>query len=47
MKTAVMWAMYGTGFTFLMTTLGAGLVFFVRKTDNSTTQRVFLGLPPE
>ena len=43
MKTAVMWAMYGTGFTFLMTTLGAGLVFFVRKTDNSTTQRVFLG----
>ncbi|MCJ7855787.1 ZIP family metal transporter [Lachnospiraceae bacterium NSJ-143] len=43
MKTAVLWAAYGTGFTFLMTTLGAALVFFFKKTVNNTFERVFLG----
>ena len=33
----------GTGFTFLMTTLGAGLVFFFRKQFSAGLQRVFLG----
>ncbi|KAA3384819.1 ZIP family metal transporter, partial [Akkermansia muciniphila] len=27
----VLWAAGGTGFTFLMTTLGAAVVFFFRK----------------
>lgn len=39
----VLWASVGTGFTFLMTTLGAALVFFFRKTVSATVQRVFLG----
>ena len=40
---AVLWAAAGTGFTFLMTTLGAAMVFFFRKTVNAGIQRVFLG----
>ena len=40
---SVLWAARGTGFTFLMTTLGAAMVFFFRKADNVTIQRVFLG----
>ena len=43
MYTAVLWAAAGTGFTFLMTTLGAGLVFFFRKQFSAGLQRVFLG----
>ena len=43
MTTAVIWAACGTGFTFLMTTLGASLVFFFRKSLNNTFERVFLG----
>ncbi len=43
MKTAVIWAAYGTGFTFLMTTLGAALVFFLKKTVGNTFERVILG----
>ena len=43
MHTAVLWAAAGTGFTFLMTTLGAGLVFFLRKQFSAGLQRVFLG----
>ena len=43
MHTAVLWAAAGTGFTFLMTTLGAGLVFFFRKQFSAGLQRVFLG----
>ena len=43
MRTAVTWAACGTGFTFLMTTLGASLVFFFRKSLNNTFERVFLG----
>lgn len=39
----VLWAAYGTGFTFLMTTLGAGMVFFFRKDMKDGIQRVFLG----
>lgn len=40
---SVLWAARGTGFTFLMTTLGAAMVFFFRKAVNVTIQRVFLG----
>ena len=43
MSTAVMWAALGTGFTFLMTALGAALVFFFRKEIKPNVQRVFLG----
>jgi ZIP family zinc transporter len=39
----VLWAAAGTGFTFLMTTLGAAMVFFFRKEINRGVQRVFLG----
>ncbi|MEG0591172.1 MAG: ZIP family metal transporter, partial [Lachnospiraceae bacterium] len=38
---AVVWAAYGTGFTFLMTTLGAAVVFFFRKDMKENVQRVF------
>jgi len=40
---AILWAMTGTGFTFLMTTLGAALVFFFRKKVSGTINRIFLG----
>ncbi len=43
MHTAVLWAAAGTGFTFLMTTLGAAMVFFFRKQFSAGLQRVFLG----
>ena len=43
MKDALIWAASGTGFTFLMTTLGASLVFLFHKRVNMTFQRVFLG----
>ncbi len=33
----------GTGFTFLMTALGAAVVFFLRGRASAATQRVFLG----
>ena len=39
----VLAALQGTGFTFLMTTLGASLVFFFRKEISTGIQRVFLG----
>lgn len=39
----VLWAAAGTGFTFLMTTLGAAMVFFFRKEINHGVQRIFLG----
>ncbi|WP_207650326.1 ZIP family metal transporter [Massiliimalia massiliensis] len=39
----ILWASLGTGFTFLMTTLGSALVFFFRKTVNAAIQRIFLG----
>ncbi|WP_343208436.1 ZIP family metal transporter [Anaerolentibacter hominis] len=40
---AIAWAAGGTGFTFLMTTLGAAVVFFFRKKMDLRVQRVFLG----
>lgn len=39
----VLWAAGGTGFTFLMTALGAAVVFFFRKAVNVKVQRIFLG----
>lgn len=43
MQQAVLWAAGGTGFAFLMTTLGAAMVFFFRKSVNEGVQRIFLG----
>ncbi len=43
MQTGFLWALGGTGFTFLMTTLGAGMVFFFRKAMHANVQKVFLG----
>ena len=39
----VLLAAAGTGFTFLMTALGASLVFFFKKKIHPNMQRVFLG----
>ena len=43
MSNALLFAGAGTGFTFLMTTLGAAVVFFFRKTMSAGIQKVFLG----
>lgn len=43
MQQALLWAMGGTGFTFLMTSLGAAMVFFFKKQISGTAQRIFLG----
>ncbi|HWQ76249.1 MAG TPA: ZIP family metal transporter [Syntrophomonas sp.] len=43
MAEALMWASAGTGFTFLMTTLGAGMVFIFHRTMSGKVQKVFLG----
>ena len=43
MQTALLWAAAGTGFTFLMTTLGAASVFLFRKRNSMVFQQVFLG----
>lgn len=43
MNTALQWAAAGTGFTFLMTTLGAALVLLVRKGAGKMMQRLCLG----
>lgn len=43
MTKALLWASAGTGFTFLMTTLGAAMVFFFRKKLNDNIQKIFLG----
>lgn len=43
MPQAIFWALLGTGFTFLMTTLGASIVFFFRRNASVNIQRVFLG----
>ncbi len=40
---ALLWASAGTGFTFLMTTLGAAMVFLFRKTMSGSIQKIFLG----
>ena len=41
--TPLAWAAGGTGFTFLMTTLGAALVFFFKRGVSAWAQRIFLG----
>lgn len=43
MRDSIFGAFCGTGFTFLMTTLGASMVFFFRGKANSNVQRTFLG----
>lgn len=43
MANSLLWAISGTGFTFLMTTLGAAMVFLFRKEMNGNIQKVFLG----
>lgn len=43
MNQAIMWAALGTGFTFLMTALGASVVFFFKKEMGNNIQRAFLG----
>ena len=43
MSNALLLAGAGTGFTFLMTTLGAAVVFFFRKAMSSGIQKVLLG----
>ncbi len=43
MEQALLWAALGTGFTFLMTTLGAAAVFLFRGRSSAVAQRVFLG----
>ena len=43
MANGLLWAAVGTGFTFLMTAMGAGTVFFFRKSISTCAQRVFLG----
>ncbi|MDD3570302.1 MAG: ZIP family metal transporter [Lachnospiraceae bacterium] len=40
---ALLWAAGGTGFTFLMTTLGSAMVFMFRKEMNDRVQKIFLG----
>ena len=40
---SVLWAACGTGFTFLMTALGASMVFLFRKSAGLSVRRVFLG----
>ena len=43
MNQAILWAAGGTGFTFLMTALGAGVVFIFKKEMGKNVQRAFLG----
>ena len=43
MNQAILWAAAGTGFTFLMTALGASVVFIFRKEMGKNIQRAFLG----
>ena len=43
MYNALLWAAGGTGFTFLMTSLGAAMVFFFRGRLQAGIQRIFLG----
>ena len=40
---ALVWAAAGTGFTFAMTSLGAAMVFFLRRKSSALLQRIFLG----
>jgi len=40
---ALLWAAAGTGFTFLMTAVGAAMVFLLRQSAGEKLQKVFLG----
>ncbi len=40
---SILYAFYGTGFTFLMTTAGAAMVFLFRKKTSDNIQSIFLG----
>ena len=39
----LLWASAGTGFTFLMTTIGAAMVFFMKRQSSALMQQIFLG----
>lgn len=39
----ILWAAIGTGFTFLMTTLGAAMVYIFKGKKSAQIQRIFLG----
>ena len=43
MTQSLLWTAGGTGFTFLMTSLGAAVVFFFRRQVTASAQRIFLG----
>lgn len=43
MKEVLLWASAGTGFTFLMTTLGAAVVFLFRREVKANMQKIFMG----
>ena len=43
MQSAFLYVLFGTGFTFLMTMLGAAIVFFFKKEISDRTQKIFLG----
>lgn len=43
MTQALSWAAAGTGFTFLLTSLGAAVVFLFRGKGTATAQKIFLG----
>lgn len=43
MNQAILWAGAGTGFTFLMTALGASVVFIFKKEMGKNIQKAFLG----
>ena len=43
MSRVLLWALTGTGFPFLMTTLGAAMVFLLRGKGTRTAQRLCLG----
>lgn len=43
MNQAITWAALGTGFTFLMTALGASVVFIFKKDMGKSIQRILLG----
>ena len=43
MNRALLYACLGTGFTFLMTTLGAAMVFFFRNTMKNHIRKILLG----
>ena len=44
MNQAILWAAAGTGFTFLMTALGAGVVFIFKKDMGKMYKEPFLVL---